>query len=1036
MSESSRQSAVSRRGGCRAVRQEVQVNRPLTALALLSLALAASVLLVSGAVHTTAAPAAQRATLQAEPPTVDNFDRADEDPLSDGGKWSVLWGKRLKVVSNRAACTTIYDCAMWRTDVRYGLDHEVVATVVTKPGNGKNVRLYVRLQKPTGFDGYSLAFIDNSGTDQLVIEKIAGGGFTALAPPVSQEIAAGDKLRLRAVGSTLEAWRYSAGGWSPVASATDSTYLGIGYVGLGLKGTGGRLDDFGAATLREAVPPTDPVVDNFNRPDEDPLSDGGKWALLWSGRFKIASNQAACTTIYDCAMWRTDVRYGLDQEAAVTIETKPDNGKNVRLYARLQLPYMDGYALFYQANGGIDEVRLERIDNGGFVTLATFSQELLMGDRLRLRAVDSTIEAWRHDNYAGAWVKLGQATDSTYLGIGYVGFGLKGTGGRLDNFGSSTLRAPIPSPGIPLDDFNRPNEDPLSDSGKWAGLWNDDHLKVVSNQVACTTIYTCQMRRSAVLYEIDQEAWVTIETKPDNFKSARLYVRIQSGVFSGYALRYQVAAGVDQVMLELVTNGAYATLQTFNQEVLMGDKLRLRAVGSTIEAWRYDNNVGLWTKLGEVSDSTYSLDGYVGLGLRGTGGRLDDFGGGDASSTFVDDALLNRYAPELRYYQDEQYRADSARIGTNLWFADPYRTVVLRHLANGDEFAAADPDSPLDNLSLGYLGSAPAGYLSQPSWFPDDVAQAALDYSQWVSQHPEDRGIAYGRVIPDGGSGDKILQYWMYYYYNPKDRLGGGNHEGDWEWMHVRLNSSNIPISVALSQHGSMEKCFWGNGVQVSSAGRPVVYVAWESHANFFWPGLHEQPFPIPIDVTSDDGPLYREIPSIVNVTSPPGWIVWTGAWGDSSGVNDSPLSPGRQDPWEEPWAADGDAGSCTPPALLMSQRQARPLTLESKSAGGRPTLPRIVSARITNSSRGKVVRVRYCYRSMPADAWRRPALLHLALENVRDKLPPLSVGWTVKTRCGTILHPVGPLKAPYLLRYSTESRRGTFSARAQIRLP
>lgn len=100
------------------------------------------------------------------------------------------------------------------------------------------------------------------------------------------------------------------------------------------------------------------------------------------------------------------------------------------------------------------------------------------------------------------------------------------------------------------------------------------------------------------------------------------------------------------------------------------------------------------------------------------------------------------------------------------------------------------------------------------------------------------------------------------------------------------------------------------------------------------------------------------------------------------------------------------------------------------------PELPRILSARLVSGTKfGKAVRVSYCFRSLPSDPRTRPWRLHLTVENLRDDLPPLSVGWEVTTRCATITHPVGGIKPPYLLRYSVEPVSGTYSKQGLIRL-
>lgn len=100
------------------------------------------------------------------------------------------------------------------------------------------------------------------------------------------------------------------------------------------------------------------------------------------------------------------------------------------------------------------------------------------------------------------------------------------------------------------------------------------------------------------------------------------------------------------------------------------------------------------------------------------------------------------------------------------------------------------------------------------------------------------------------------------------------------------------------------------------------------------------------------------------------------------------------------------------------------------------PKLPRILSARVVTGTRyGTAVRVSYCFRSLPSDPRTRPWRLHLTVENLRDGLPPLSIGWKVTKRCATVTQPVGGIKPPYLLRYSVEPVRGTWSRQGQIRL-
>jgi hypothetical protein len=162
------------------------------------------------------------------------------------------------------------------------------------------------------------------------------------------------------------------------------------------------------------------------------------------------------------------------------------------------------------------------------------------------------------------------------------------------------------------------------------------------------------------------------------------------------------------------------------------------------------------------------------------------------------------------------------------------------------------------------------------------------------------------------------------------------------------------------------------------------------------------------------------------------------------------------QDAWNDPSAWENtETISCRGPqsfrrralssgtAQLQLALQQRATTVPSDAIGPqaatvvrRPPLPVIRRAQVvTRTAYGRGIRVVYCFRTLPTNPWMRPWKLQLTVENLRDTLPPLSAAWTVTRRCGTVVHPVGPIKPPYLLRYSVESRRSTRSKVATITL-
>ena len=107
------------------------------------------------------------------------------------------------------------------------------------------------------FDGYMLRVNELSGTDQVLLDRVDNGAFVNRLT-VNRDLAAGDVLLLRAEGSTLEVWQRTATTWSRLGTVVDATYPAAGFAGIGLRGTVGRLDDFGARTLGATPPPVAP----------------------------------------------------------------------------------------------------------------------------------------------------------------------------------------------------------------------------------------------------------------------------------------------------------------------------------------------------------------------------------------------------------------------------------------------------------------------------------------------------------------------------------------------------------------------------------------------------------------------------------------------------------------------------------------------------------------------------------------------------------------------------------------------------------
>jgi hypothetical protein len=185
---------------------------------------------------------------------------------------------------------------------------------------------------------------------------------------------------------------------------------------------------------------------------------------------------------------------------------------------------------------------------------------------------------------------------------------------------------------VSLDAFDRADENPLSDAGRWlngVATTGEQGLRVSGGQLASVLASTASAWRGDRSYGPDGQVWARIPVLPGAGAGARLYARLQapgSSAVDGYMLRFNQLAGTDQVLLVRLDNSALVTLATANEEIQTGDRLLLRLVGSSIEAWRQSAG-GAWSRLAQANDSTYPAAGMIGLALRGTSGRLDDFGG-------------------------------------------------------------------------------------------------------------------------------------------------------------------------------------------------------------------------------------------------------------------------------------------------------------------------------------------------------------------------------------------------------------------------
>ncbi|MBJ7518338.1 MAG: DNRLRE domain-containing protein [Solirubrobacteraceae bacterium] len=282
-----------------------------------------------------------------------------------------------------------------------------------------------------------------------------------------------------------------------------------------------------------------------------------------------------------------------------------------------------------------------------------------------------------------------------------------------------------------------------------------------------------------------------------------------------------------------------------------------------------------------------------------------------------DDNLLDAYAPQLVHDFEEDFHADAWQTATDLPAAVLWdRTSRFMPIAAGPSgfgFNGSPPilseewlvpaGSPYPNPQTQYPETASSSdYLSLDAAPDDDLASAGETIRNGNSQYTDK---TYARAVR--GSNDQLyLQYWFWYLDNHASSSGITNHEGDWEYIQIRLNESLVPVVATYSQHTKSETCDWSD-IETTVDGRPIAYPSRNRHANYFKTGQFNEVVPGLGVLSQDyaDGDGTTADPTAVDVTTEPAFLRWPGRWGktiNSSGFPieaDSPKGPKYQATWD-----------------------------------------------------------------------------------------------------------------------------------------
>ncbi len=185
-------------------------------------------------------------------PILDTATRANENPLSNGGKWTLAPGfGNLQISSNKIITTasSVDDAMYWNN---FSLaDEEVYCTVGTILGTtADHVYLLARFTASTT-NGYYIEYDRNTSTgDVLRMGKLVAGVATSFVN-VNQNISAGDSFGLVVIGNILQGWYKASGGsWTHISNFIDTTYTGVGNIATDIASVAtGGITNFGGGMV-------------------------------------------------------------------------------------------------------------------------------------------------------------------------------------------------------------------------------------------------------------------------------------------------------------------------------------------------------------------------------------------------------------------------------------------------------------------------------------------------------------------------------------------------------------------------------------------------------------------------------------------------------------------------------------------------------------------------------------------------------------------------------------------------------------------
>ncbi len=191
--------------------------------------------------------------------------------------------------------------------------------------------------------------------------------------------------------------------------------------------------------------PTTPLLELFNRADENPLAGpwtGGAFGV-GSAAARIISNAGTGNGITTTGSSYYNVgQMGPNCEAYFTMTTKwAGDGAGWFLLTNWTSPgtaSVSGYLFTsYGSSGDIAEIYKCTNNSLSIIGATVTGLTISVGDSFLARSKGGTLVLWQY--HGGVWAPIVTRTDTTYLNGGYIGFGCDNDVIAIDNFGGGSI---------------------------------------------------------------------------------------------------------------------------------------------------------------------------------------------------------------------------------------------------------------------------------------------------------------------------------------------------------------------------------------------------------------------------------------------------------------------------------------------------------------------------------------------------------------------------------------------------------------------